>query len=135
MDGWSGSDAYVKIGGDSMPPKRDTRRKLKMTLAFLVGTRGISLISRVMIQRSCLPCSIMILGMRTISVAHAGIPLECLPQDGSYRTFNLPLGTRISTRSAGEEVVFEDYERRLDVGFLKVSVARMMEPLETQNKI
>ena len=34
-------------------------------------------------------------------------------------------------RSAGEEVVFEDFERRLDVGFLKVSVARMME-LETQ---
>ena len=135
MDGWSGSDAYVKIGGDSMPAKERYKTKVKNDTCFprwderyLVDlTSNDSALVFTVFDRD--------FGNADDFCGACGIPLECLPQDGSYRTFNLPLGTRINPRSAGEEVVFEDYERRLDVGFLKVSVARMMEPLETQNKI
>ena len=135
MDGWSGSDAYVKIGGDSMPAKERYKTKVKNNTCFprwderyLVDlTSNDSALVFTVFDRD--------LGNADDFCGACGIPLECLPQDGSYRTFKLPLGTRISSRSAGEEVVFEDFERRLDVGFLKVSVARMMEPLETQNKI
>ena len=135
MDGWSGSDAYVKIGGDSMPAKERYRTKVKNDTCFphwneryLVDlTNNDSALVFTVFDRD--------FGNADDFCGACGIPLECLPQDGSYRTFNLPLGTRISSRSAGEEVVFEDHERRLDVGYLKVSVAKMMEPLEIQNKI
>ena len=136
MDGWSGSDPYVKIGTNSINAAARFKTKVKNNTCFPKWDERflVDLTSR---DDTALVFTMFDadFGKRDDFCGACGLPLDCLPQDGSYRTFNLPLATRISPKVAGEVAIFEDYERRLNVGFLKVSVAKMMEPLEVQDKI
>ena len=136
MDGWSGSDPYVKIGTNSINAAARFKTKVKNNTCFPKWDERflVDLTSR---DDTALVFTMFDydFGKRDDFCGACGLPLDCLPQDGSYRTFDLPLATRISPKVAGEVAIFEDYERRLNVGFLKVSVAKMMEPLEVQDKI